>query len=115
MDETIHGLSGATSGVLAACVWYPLETIRLRLQQVYLEDHKNRKVSFTSIKENKEKMSQEITNQEGKELLNSKNFEKSEDSSKSSPHDHHEGFSHTILFIKKIISEEGIRGLYSGI
>lgn len=66
MDETIHGLSGATSGVLSACVWYPLETIRLRLQQVYLEDHKNRKESFTSIKENKEKMSQEVTNQEGK-------------------------------------------------
>ncbi len=116
MDETIHGLSGATSGVLSACVWYPLETIRLRLQQVYLEDHKNRKESFTSIKENKEKMSQEVTNQEGKKLLNSKNLEKSEElSSKSSPHDHHEGFSNTIIFIKKIISEEGIKGLYSGI
>lgn len=124
MDETIHGLAGATSGVLAACVWYPLETIRLRLQQLYLEDHKNRKISFTSIKEkeiklkdNTEKNNQ--TTENDNKLQNNVKFtglgEESSLKSKTESLEHVEGIQHTILFIKKIITEEGVKGLYSGI
>ncbi len=39
MDELIHGVAGSISGLLSATVWYPLETIRIRLQQKYLEEH----------------------------------------------------------------------------
>ena len=34
MEEFIHGISGAISGVVATSVWYPLETLRLLLQVV---------------------------------------------------------------------------------
>lgn len=31
-DVAVHGISGAISGIVAICVWYPLETVRIRIQ-----------------------------------------------------------------------------------
>lgn len=33
LDLLTHGLSGAVSGCIALLVWYPLETLRIRIQE----------------------------------------------------------------------------------
>ena len=37
MEEIIHGVSGAVSGVVAISVWYPLDILRLREQTQILK------------------------------------------------------------------------------
>lgn len=39
MDELLSGISGGTSGFLATLIWYPLETLRIRLQQKLLQNN----------------------------------------------------------------------------
>ena len=33
LELLTHGLSGAASGCIALLVWYPLETLRIRIQE----------------------------------------------------------------------------------
>lgn len=35
LELLTHGLSGAASGCIALIVWYPLETLRIRIQEKY--------------------------------------------------------------------------------
>ena len=47
MEEAIAGISGGISGLLATLVWYPLENVRIRLQQKYLEEKKRKSIFCT--------------------------------------------------------------------
>lgn len=108
MDELIHGVAGSMSGLISATVWYPLETIRIRLQQKYLEEHNKVNKKPTNQVDDKKpfEMGDEKDDIENR-VQNTVNVDKDnlEDSL----------LHQTWILFKKIIKEEGIRGLYSGI
>lgn len=93
MDEAIAGVSGGISGLLATLVWYPLENVRIRLQQKYLEEKKRKSLSLVSD----DNLSQV-------ELVSSLNINEEDSLLKQ-----------TIYLLKKIKREEGINSLYNGI
>lgn len=132
MDETIHGLSGAMSGFLAASVWYPLETIRIRLQQKYLTEHdqiihKHLKESTTTddkinkgLENNNNSNTNESQLQKEEEDRESKYKDNIEQREKEDTKAEKELLEESLLkqtwrMLKSIIKNEGVKGLYSGI
>lgn len=97
MEEAIAGVSGGVSGLLATLVWYPLETIRIRLQQKYLEDDKDFK---SELNDNISQISDLKLFQNIKE---------------KNPNEEESLAKQTMFLLRKIINEEGIFGLYNGI
>lgn len=94
MDEAIAGVSGGLSGLLAALVWYPLETVRNRLQHKFLEENE-----MKGIKNSEQPLD---------DIENLKKNSKSSKEEKSL-------LLQTTYLIRKIIKEEGVSGLYNGI
>ena len=119
MDEFIHGISGGLSGLIAATVWYPLETVRIRLQQNYLEQHSKIEKDERIEKFNLLKSKTEKEIKEGKEMREGDNKVKRRNSDTSSmtvfKKNEPSLIGQTLFLFRKIINEEGIRGLYSGI
>ncbi len=108
MDELVHGVAGSISGLISATVWYPLETIRIRLQQKYLEEHN--KENTKSINSNDGKKLNEVKDEKDDIENRLENREKQEkDKLEESL------LYQTWILFKKIIKEEGVKGLYSGI
>ena len=109
MEEAISGLSGGISGIFATLVWYPLETIRIRLQQEYLDEddvkhpehNKNEKKKSTSVNSLLNDNISEINNTNKEKIL--KIIE--EDNSI---------FSQSMNFFKRVLKEEGFASLYNG-
>lgn len=94
MDEAIAGISGGVSGLISALVWYPLETVRNRLQHKFLEENEIKlPTSSEQLNDNIEnlKKNSKISREEKSLLLQ------------------------TTYLIRKIIKEEGVSGLYNGI
>jgi hypothetical protein len=100
MDEAIAGVSGGVSGLLATLVWYPLETIRIRLQQKYLEEEKSDNES--DITENLSELGDFI---KSKRLKQPRKLSIDEESL----------LKQSMFLLQKIIKEEGILSLYNGI
>ena len=117
MDEAIHGISGGLSGMISALVWYPLETIRIRLQQKYLEEYNKQE---ERIKSQKDDCKSENDKKQGKEKEkeNDSDIEKQKFSpspSKKKDFSEESLLHQTLYLTRKIIKEEGFNALYNGI
>lgn len=114
MDELIHGVAGSMSGLISATVWYPLETIRIRLQQKYLEEHNKVVKKSSKVEESGENNLKETKLKEEEKDDIENRVRNNLDSDKDN-HLEESLFHQTWVLFKKIIREEGISGLYSGI
>ncbi len=92
MDEIISGVSGGLSGLIATLVWYPLENIRIRLQQKYLEEENKLEKLDDNLSE------QPTFKRRNTELILEESLLKQ-----------------TTYLLKKIIKKEGFLSLYNGI
>lgn len=97
IDETIAGISGGLSGIISTLVWYPLENIRIKLQQ------QNMKLKKEQEKESKfnDNLSEEENSLLRKEIRYSQLNESL--------------INQTYIHLRKIFNDEGIKGLYYGI